>query len=52
MHPISYTNAHHDVTDLVNHELVKYTKLEYLEIGTQLFYETKKFLICNSNRTF
>ena len=26
MHPVSCTNTHHDVTDLVNHEIVKNTK--------------------------
>ena len=26
MHPVSCTNTHHDVTDLVNHEMVKNTK--------------------------
>ena len=26
MHPVSYTNAHHDVTGLVNHGIVKNTK--------------------------
>ena len=28
------TNAHHDVTDLVNHEMLKIQKLEYLENET------------------
>ena len=26
MHPDSCTNTHHDVTDLINHEIVKNTK--------------------------
>ena len=43
MHPVSFTNTHHDVTDLVNHGMVKKQKLEYLENRTQLFYEIKKF---------
>ena len=43
MHPVSCTNTHHDVTDLVNHGMVKKQKLEYLENRTQLFYEIKKF---------
>ena len=30
MHLVSCTNTHHDVTDLVNHEMVKTQKLEYL----------------------
>ena len=37
MHPVSCTNTHHDVRDLVNHGIVKDTKgeiLEYLESGT------------------
>ena len=34
MHPVSCTNAHHGVTDLVNHEMVKTWKLEYLENET------------------
>ena len=34
MHSISSTNTHHDFTDLVNHEMVKNTKTEYLENGT------------------
>ena len=31
-------------TDLINHEMVKNTKFEYLENGIQLFYKPKKFL--------
>ena len=46
MHLISCTNTHRDVTDLVNHGMVKIQTLEYLENGTSFFYETKKFLIC------
>ena len=41
MQPVSCTNAHHDVTDLVNHGWLKIQKLEYLENGTKLFYEKK-----------
>ena len=26
MHPVSCTNTHHDVTDLVNHGMVKHSK--------------------------
>ena len=26
MHPISYTNTHHDATDLVNHGTIENTK--------------------------
>ena len=32
--------------------MVKNKKLEYLENGTKLFYEIKKFLTCASNDTF
>ena len=31
MHPVSYTNTHHDITDLVNHGWSKIQKLEYLD---------------------
>ena len=35
MYPISSANAHCDITDLVNHGMVKkILKLEYLENGT------------------
>ena len=34
MHHVSCTDTHHDVTDLVNHGMVKNTKLQYLENGT------------------
>ena len=44
MHPVSRTGTHYDVTDLVNCGMVKNTKLEYLENGTQLFYEIKKII--------
>ena len=33
MHPVSCANIHYDVTDLVNHGIVKYKKTEYLENG-------------------
>ena len=46
MYPISCTNTHHDVTDLINHGMVKIQKFEYLENGTWLFYERKKSLTC------
>ena len=36
MHPVSCTNTH-GVKDLVNHEMVKNTKFEYLENETKLF---------------
>ena len=35
MHPFSCTNTHHDVTDLVNHDMVKnIQKVEHLGHGT------------------
>ena len=34
MHPVSCTNTHHDVTDLVNHGIIKVQKLEYLDNRT------------------
>ena len=52
MQPVSFTNTHHDVTDLLNHGIVKNTKLECLENGTQLFNKIKKFLTCASDNTF
>ena len=52
MHPVSCSNTHHDVTDLVNHGMVKNTKLEYFENGTELLYEIKNFLNCASDGTF
>ena len=52
MHLVSCTNTHRDVTDLVNHGMVKNTKLEYLEKGTYFLYEIKKFIICALDGTF
>ena len=40
MHPVSCTNSHHDVTDLVNHGMVKNKEREYLENRT--YFSTKK----------
>ena len=34
MHPASYTNSHHDITNLVNIGWLRIQKLEYLENGT------------------
>ena len=39
MHPVSCTNSH-DVTDLVNHGMVKNKEREYLENRT--YFSTKK----------
>ena len=52
MNPVSCTNTHHDVTDLVNNGVVKIQKLGYLDNGTKLFHETKNFLTCASDGTF
>ena len=41
MLPVSCNNTHHDVKYLVNHGMVKNTKLKYLENRTELFYETR-----------
>ena len=34
MYPVSFTNIHHDVTDLLNQVWLKIQKLEYLESKT------------------
>ena len=36
MQPVQCTNSHHDVTDLLNHGMAKYTKtwIQYFENGT------------------
>ena len=52
MHPVSCTNTHPDVTDLINNGMLKKQKLEYLQNETQLFFETKKFLTCATDDTF
>ena len=52
MHLVSCTNTHRDITDLVNHGMVKDKKLEYFENGTQFFYKIKKFLIFALDGTF
>ena len=51
MHPVSCTNTHDDVTDLVTHGMVE-NKKKYPENGTSTFYEIKKFLTCASYDTF
>ena len=52
MHLASCTNIYHDVTDLVNQGWLNIQKLEYLENGTYIFYETEKFLIYSSDDIF
>ena len=52
MLPVSCTNTPHDVTDFLNHGIVKIKKLEYLENETYLFCKIKKFLACASDDTF
>ena len=37
MHPVSCSNTHYDVTDLINHGWLKIENLEYLENGTYSF---------------
>ena len=50
MHPVSSTNKHHDVTDLVNHGMIKITKTLKLKQNILkltlniVFYEIKKNL--------
>ena len=41
MHLVSCTNTHHDIIDLVINEMVKTTKLEYLDNRTQILYKKK-----------
>ena len=52
MHLVSCTNTHRDVTDLVNHGMVKNTKTGISWERNIIFYETKKFLICALDSTF
>ena len=42
MHPVSRTNTHHDVTDLVNHGMVRNTKNR--KKGNIAFLRNKKTL--------
>ena len=51
MHFVSCTNTHRDVTDLVNHGMVKNTKTWISWEWNIFFYEIKKFLICASDGT-
>ena len=50
MHPVSYTNTNHDVTDLVNHGMVKNAKTwRSRERNINFLWNKKKFLICASD---
>ena len=42
MHPVSCTNTYHDVTDLVNHEIVKNTKTWISREQNMTFLQNKK----------
>ena len=44
MHPVSCTNIHHDVTDLVNHEMAKNTKTWISRERNITFLRNKKIL--------
>ena len=44
MHPVLCTNTHHDVTDLVNHGMVKNTKTWMSWIQSIIFLQNKKIL--------
>ena len=46
MHPVSCVNTYHDITDFVNHGMVKNTKTWISVEKKQLFYKIKKFLTC------
>ena len=54
MRPVSSTNKHHDVTDLVNHGMIKITKTlnliqNILKLTLNIvFYEIKKKITCAS----
>ena len=52
MHPVTYTNTHHDITDLVNHGMVENTKTWISWKQLSFFYEIKKFLTCALDDTF
>ena len=49
---VSCTNAHHYVTDLVNHAMIKNTKTWISWEQNITFLQNKKFLICASDGTF
>ena len=51
MHPVSCTNTHRDVTDLVNHGMVKNTKDWISWERNIISLRNKKILICTSDKT-
>ena len=44
IHPVSCTNTHHDITDLVNHGIVKNTKTRISQKQNLLFLRNKTIL--------
>ena len=53
MHLVSCINAHHDVTDLVNHEMVKNTKVWLSWEQNITFQQNKKILnLCHLKKNF
>ena len=53
MYPVSCTGTHHDVTDLVNHWMVKNVKESIISREqNKIFYATKNFLTRGSGGTY
>ena len=52
LHPVSFANAHHDVTDLVNYGMVKNTITGMSWKQNLTFLLNKKILISVSDNTF
>ena len=52
IHPVSCTNTNHDVTDFVNHRMVKNTKTWLSWENNISFLWNKKCLTCASDYTF
>ena len=53
MHPVSFANTNHDVTDLISHEMIKNKKnLNILRTEHNFSTKFKKFLTCASDDTF
>ena len=51
MHLVSCSNIHCDVTDLVNHGMVK-NKKTWISWERNIIYKIKKFLFCALDGTF